>query len=84
MEEREECIIQFVWPNDDEGDYLAYRSMSKSERDEVSALLSQAHAQGIIRGQFYVGPLQQMSESHTDFMRDLRSTLNLDEEEDES
>jgi hypothetical protein len=84
MEEREECIIQFVWPGDEEGDYLAHRRMSKAEIEEVHDLLEQAHAQGIIRGQFYIGPLGLSNDPHADFMRDLRSMLDLDEEEDES
>ena len=79
---RRPCLVQFVWPQDDEGDYLAFRPMSEIEEQEVKDLLTQAEAQSIIRPGWYVGTLVlDSTQAHKAFVAELRDTLNLEEED---
>ena len=79
---RRDCIVQFVWPQDDEGDYVAFRPMSETEEQEIEGLLVQAEAQSIIRPGWYVGPLSlDTTQTHEVFIAELRDALNLDEPE---
>lgn len=71
-------IVQFVWPQDDEGDYLAYRTMTDAECAEVEVLLTKAEDLGLIRSGWYVGPLGMSNDSHEAFMKALSDDLNID------
>jgi hypothetical protein len=77
MSDSQKCIIQFVWPNDDEGDYLCYREMTPEQVAEVSALLGQAEAKGRIRSEWYVGPLGESSDPYKEYIEELRDDLDL-------
>lgn len=73
----QKCIVQFVWPQHDEGDYLCYREMTDEQVAEVSVLLEKAEDEGRIRSGWYVGPLGESTDSHDLFFDELKRSLNL-------
>lgn len=77
---KQKCIVQFVWPGDDEGDYLCYREMSAAEITETAALLERAVEAGRIRPEPYVGPLGESNDPHAHFIEELRKDLFPDDE----
>lgn len=71
-----EVIVQFMWPQDDEGDYLAFRIMSEEEIAEVESLLARAEALDLIRPNWYVGTISLSTDPHEAFMKSLSNDLN--------
>ena len=68
-------LVQFVWRDDDGGDYLCYRPMTAEQVTEVSVMLARAEEQGRIRSGWYVGELGVSDDAYETFRKELDDEL---------